>query len=139
MQGYLPSGDFCYYYPLDSENAYQGENHWKKAFFVKKKDEPHFCTMEIEWLEWVRFLWEKEGICQSHRILHKANGLGQMRVAECLVDGFCPTCRWVFQFHGCYYHGHECRLNKMEKKVMKKNNNRRKEETEPNEWRKKFD
>ncbi len=100
MQGNLPSGDFYYYYPLDTENAYGGENQWKKAFFISKKDKPHLCTQEIEWLEWVRFFWEKEDICQNHRILHKANGLRQNRIAGCLVDGFCSTCQWVFQFPG---------------------------------------
>ncbi len=78
MQGYLPTGDFYYYYPVDRLNAYQGENSWKKAFFRVEKHGSQVCTQEIEWLEWVRFFWEKEGMCQNHRIIHRANSAGQI-------------------------------------------------------------
>jgi len=46
------------------------------------------------------------------QIQHQFNG-GERRVKGKLVDGFCEATRTVYQFHGCFYHGHPC-LNKRE-------------------------
>jgi len=51
--------------------------------------------MAIEWLEWVT---HKEGIYIGSRKLP--------------VDGFNPERQTVYQFHGCYWHGHDCSLNR---------------------------
>ena len=45
----------------------------------------------------------------GHHIQHAFNGtekrLGRRRIP---VDGWCAATQTVYQFHGCYYHGHEC-------------------------------
>ena len=48
-------------------------------------------------------------------IRHKWNGgqqyfrFGKSRIA---VDGWIPELRVIIQFHGCYYHGHDCWMNR---------------------------
>ena len=57
------------------------------------------------WLEW-------ESRVRGCSIRHKDNG-GEIRVGEqgLPVDGFCADKSTVFQFHGCYWHGHPCPKN----------------------------
>ena len=57
------------------------------------------------WLEW-------ESRVRGCAIRHKDNG-GEVRVGEqgLPVDGFCADSSTVFQFHGCYWHGHPCPKN----------------------------
>jgi len=54
------------------------------------------------WLEW-------ESRMRGSRIQHEKNGR-EVRLGEhgLPVDGFCRSSRTVFQFHGCYWHGHPC-------------------------------
>ena len=58
--------------------------------------------MASEWLK-----WESSHI--GKLIRHKYNGkekhIGQQQLA---VDGWCAQIQTVYQFHGCYWHGHEC-------------------------------
>ena len=64
-----------------------------------------------EWLE-----WEASQIGKDIR--HKYNGkekrIGQRQLP---VDGWCAQTNTVYQFHGCYWHGHEC----MEEQGVAKN------------------
>ena len=59
-----------------------------------------------EWME-----WEASQIGKSIR--HKYNGkekcIGQRQLP---VDGWCAQTNTVYQFHGCYWHGHECMQKK---------------------------
>lgn len=36
----------------------------------------------------------------------------EKRIGPYPVDGYCSETKTVFQFHGCYFHGHECVLTK---------------------------
>ena len=58
---------------------------------------------------WLEYLAYTRGI----RISHARNG-GEVRLGQhnLPVDGFCHETRTVFQFHGCYWHGHPCGKNK---------------------------
>jgi hypothetical protein len=62
----------------------------------------HFGQMAKEWLEWVAHT-------RQIRIRHKFNGREKR-----LGDRHIPVDGWdgekVYQFHGCYFHGHECAL-----------------------------
>ena len=59
----------------------------------------------MEWLEW-------ESFRTGHVIRHQFNGsekrLGKRRLP---VDGWCKETKTVYQFHGCYWHGHDCNQN----------------------------
>ena len=53
-----------------------------------------------------RFQRKKDG----RKILHGRNGR-KYRLPELprfSVDGFCPETKTVYEFFGCYYHGHTC-------------------------------
>ena len=62
--------------------------------------------MAIEWLEWVA---HKEGIYIRHQLNNTEKRIGGRKLP---VDGFHAQTQTVYQFHGCYWHGHDCALNR---------------------------
>ena len=64
-----------------------------------------FGKMAMEWLEWT-------SAQTGHFIRHQFNGskkrLGKRQLP---VDGWCRDTRTAYQFHGCFWHGHDCVLN----------------------------
>ena len=62
--------------------------------------------MAIKWLEWVA---HKEGIYIRHQLNSAEKRIGGRKLP---VDGFNPERQTVYQFHGCYWHGHDCALNR---------------------------
>ena len=59
-----------------------------------------------KWLAWQEHLLRQNTSSsqQGDRILHSSNG-GEQRIANHLVDGYDPTTRTVYEFHGCLWHG----------------------------------
>ena len=57
-------------------------------------------TREREWLTYYAHL-------NDVHVQHKFNR-GQHSVCGRLVDGWIPSTQTVLQFHGCFWHGHEC-------------------------------
>ena len=56
------------------------------------------------WMDW---LIHTRGI----HIRHKLNFGSEVRIGQYPVDGFSPgECPTVYQFHGCYWHGHQCEV-----------------------------
>ena len=83
--------------PTGSYTRRLAENEFKPKGSIK---------MAIEWLEWVA---QKERI----HIRHQLNNVEKRVVDRKLpVDGFNPETQTVYQFHGCYWHGHDCALNR---------------------------
>ena len=62
--------------------------------------------MAIEWLEWVA---HKEGIHIRHQLNNTEKRIGGRKLP---VDGFNAQTQTVYQFHACYWHGHDCGLNR---------------------------
>ncbi|CAH3180046.1 unnamed protein product, partial [Porites lobata] len=62
--------------------------------------------MAIEWLEWVA---HKEGIHIRHQLNNTEKRIGGRKLP---VDGFNAQTQTAYQFHGCYWHGHDCALNR---------------------------
>ena len=62
--------------------------------------------MAIEWLEWVA---NKEGIHIRHQLNNTEKRIGGRKLP---VDGFNAQTQTAYQFHGCYWHGHDCALNR---------------------------
>ena len=60
--------------------------------------------MAVEWLDW---LASTEGIEIQHQYNKGEKRIGARQIP---VDGFCATTNTVYQFQGCYYHGHNCKL-----------------------------
>ncbi len=76
-----------------------------------------FSSREIEWIEWTQIEYNRLGLCNKHRPLHVGNCGNQIRLTAepvgggfrgILVDGFCPTCKTIFEFNGCFWHIHSC-------------------------------
>ena len=69
-----------------------------------KKERKSNSRVALEWLEW-------EAYNRDIRIRHNGNNtekrLGPQRLP---VDGFCQETNQVFEFQGCYWHGHFCHL-----------------------------
>ncbi|GFR60792.1 novel protein similar to DNA polymerases [Elysia marginata] len=61
-----------------------------------------YGRLSREWLEWVA---DKENITIRHKLNSKDKQLGARRIR---VDGWNAENNTVYQFHGCFFHGHEC-------------------------------
>ena len=92
--------------------------------FTRRREETGFkkessVKLATEWLE-----WEAQNRCIHIR--HQINATGK-RIGErrLPVDGFHGRSQTVFQFHGCWWHGHDCHLtegnemNEKRKRPMK--------------------
>ncbi|CAH3160600.1 unnamed protein product [Porites lobata] len=62
--------------------------------------------MATEWLEWKA---EEMGLRIRHQMNDTEKRIGERRLP---VDGFHGPSQTVFQFHGCWWHGHNCYLTK---------------------------
>ncbi len=62
----------------------------------------------VEWLDWVA---KTDNISIQHQFNHQEKRIGPRQIP---VDGFCRESNTVYQFHGCYYHGHRCSNNQKE-------------------------
>ncbi|XP_066278985.1 uncharacterized protein [Branchiostoma lanceolatum] len=60
--------------------------------------------MATQWLEWVGY---QQGKVIRHKFNNTEKRIGPRQLP---VDGFCSDTGEIFQFHGCYFHGHECSL-----------------------------
>ncbi|XP_078694703.1 uncharacterized protein LOC144923755 [Branchiostoma floridae x Branchiostoma belcheri] len=72
--------------------------------FVKEYSAPSRGRMATEWLDWVR---HSRGTVIRNKFNHTEKRIGHRQVP---VDGFCSTTGEIFQFHGCFWHGHNCCL-----------------------------
>ena len=62
----------------------------------------------IKMYQWMDYLRETENI----EILHYLNNGEEKRIGPFRADGFNPSSNTVFEFHGCYFHGHICQNTK---------------------------
>ena len=81
--------------------------------FVRRKSENQFRRdtprryelMAIEWLEWEA---QQSGQHICHQGNDKEMAIGRKRLP---VDGYVKETNMVYEFQGCYCHGHDCHLN----------------------------
>ena len=79
--------------------------------FTRRREETNFkkessTKMATEWLEWKA---HEGGIFIRHQMNNTEKRIGERRLP---VDGFHGPSQTVFQFHGCWWHGHSCYLTK---------------------------
>ena len=67
-----------------------------------------------ESIQWLDYIMKTKNV----RIKHAENG-GEHRIDNYLVDGFDEESNTVYEFHGCYWHGHFCTSNYDEEKWQK--------------------
>ncbi|KAJ8017821.1 Krueppel-related zinc finger protein 1 [Holothuria leucospilota] len=77
--------------------------------FLRRREETGFNLeksrpVSNEWLHWKAY---KENIFIRHQGNDKEKRVGLRRIP---VDGFCQETNTVYQFHGCFVHGHDCYL-----------------------------
>ena len=79
------------------------------SYYVKRKAESNFIKEEyfnkpsIEWLDY---------IAQRDRLdIQHAHNVGEKRIGCYLVEAFDTTNKTVYEFNGCYFHGHDCEIN----------------------------
>ena len=76
----------------------------------RQRESDGFRTRGGRWGSRVAHCWlEFVGASRGIEIQHQQR-VGEKRIGQhgLFVDGFCPTTREVFQFHGCFWHGHAC-------------------------------
>ena len=83
--------------PTGSYKRHLADNEFKPKSPIK---------MAIEWLEWAA---HKESIHIRHQLNNMEKRIGGRKLP---VDGFHAETQTVYQFHGCFWHGHECALNR---------------------------
>ena len=83
--------------PTCSYTMRLAENEFKPKSSIK---------MAIEWLEWLAY---KERIHIRHQLNNTEKRIGDRKLP---VDGFNAQTQTVYQFHGCYWHGHDCELTR---------------------------
>ncbi|XP_038054119.1 uncharacterized protein LOC119726483 [Patiria miniata] len=84
--------------------------------FVRRKADQNFKpfqsqkwgVMAAEWMDWVAYT---DGVYIQHKLNAKEKQVGDRQIP---VDGFCKQNNTVYQFQGCFWHGHRCHLNKSE-------------------------
>ena len=59
--------------------------------------------MNIEWLDYIAYRDEVD--------IKHAHNHGEKRIGSFLVDGFDSSTNTIYEFNGCYFHGHNCELN----------------------------
>ena len=64
--------------------------------------------MMFHWMDW---LSQARGI----KIMHKLNSNREKKIGPYYADGFHLETGKVFEYMGCYFHGHNCHLNKNDK------------------------
>ena len=101
---------------VDANSLYlkcMGEAHCT-GFYIVRRRETNFKpekSQQVSYsaVEWLRY----RSIVDNVKILHQYNYgevvVGSQRIR---VDGFVPNSKIVYQFHGCYWHGHTCRANR---------------------------
>ena len=101
---------------VDANSLYlkcMGEAHCT-GFYVVRRHEDDFkpvLSQQISYsaVEWPRY----RAIVDKVPILHQYNygevSVGSQRIR---VDGIVPDRKLIYQFHGCYWHGHTCQINK---------------------------
>ena len=82
--------------PTGSYTRRLAENEFKPKSSIK---------MAIEWLEWVA---HKELIHIHHELNNTEKRIGDRKLPE---DRFNAETQTVYQFQGCFWHGHICGLN----------------------------
>jgi len=71
--------------------------------------------MASEWLEWEA---EQRGIQIRHQMNGTEKRIGDRKLP---VDGFHADGSTIFQFYGCYWHGHRCYLTRGKERNEKRN------------------
>ena len=74
---------------------------------------------------WMDYFSELTG----KQILHTLNYGKEKRCGPFPVDGYCAETNEVLQYHGCFHHGHQCKLTKIAEAKTPKDQKKKRERT----------
>lgn len=98
------------------------------GYFIIRRESDKFKAEKMS-KYWNMFIW-MDWISDSKncKILHKLNNNHEKRVGPFPVDGYDPITKTIYQYNGCYFHGHSCHLNqRMNSKEREKRFNKTKD------------
>ena len=75
---------------------------WQTTLNPQKRDK---YTLMYDWMDYLNH-------SQGLHIRHKLNTGKEKKIGPYPVDGYDTNTNTVYQFHGCYWHGHECWMTK---------------------------
>ena len=84
----------------------------KKTNFVKHI---RYSKESIQWLDHFR----NENIVHAENAIH-----GEVRIENYSVDGFDATANTIYEYYGCFHHGHSCSENHDDAKWQKQCNSK---------------
>ena len=101
---------------VDANSLYlkcMGEKHCT-GFYVVRRRENNFRPVvsqqtSLSATEWLRYRAIVDGVEILHQYNYGEISIGCKRIR---VDGYVPKIRVIYQFHGCYWHGHTCVNNR---------------------------
>ena len=103
-------------YGMDANSLYlkcMAESHCTGFYTVRRRENRFVseCSQRVSYsaLEWLRYRAHKDGVPMLHQYNYGEVCLGGNQIP---VDGYVPGTKTVYQFHGCYWHGHVCHLTK---------------------------
>lgn len=81
------------------------------GYFIIRRESDKFKAEKMSkysnmfiWMDWI-------SDSKNCKILHKLNNNHEKRVGPFPVDGYDPITKTIYQYNGCYFHGHSCHLN----------------------------
>ena len=99
---------------VDANSLYlkcMGEEHCA-GYYITYKESNNYKAVQSQKVSMVATEWLRyRKLLDQTEILHEMNH-GEVRVGirSLPVDGFAPATKTVYQFQGCYWHGHQCHL-----------------------------
>lgn len=72
------------------------------GFKAQRRDK---YMLAYDWLDWLNHSGQ-------YNIIHKLNSGKEKKIGRFPVDGYDVSSNTVFQFQGCYLHGHRCWLTR---------------------------
>ena len=101
---------------VDANSLYlkcMGENHCTGFYVVRRREEGFKAVLsqQVSYsaAEWLRYRSIVDSVDICHQYNYGEVSVGSQRIR---VDGFVKGKKVIYQFHGCYWHGHTCRMNK---------------------------
>ena len=101
---------------VDANSLYlkcMGEAHCTGFYYVRRRENGFAAVMtqsvSFSATEWLRYRALVDKVDIKHQYNYGEVSIGNQRIR---VDGFVLERNLVYQFHGCYWHGHTCHLNK---------------------------
>jgi G:T-mismatch repair DNA endonuclease (very short patch repair protein) len=108
---------------VDANSLYlkcMGEEHCTGFFIVRRHDnnfQPEKAQgVSYSAIEWLQYRSHIDQLTILQQYNYGEIALGGLRI---FVDGYVPEKKLIYQFHGCLWHGHECKLTLNTLKTVK--------------------